>query len=27
MADVFDQYPMADAWDEMFERPGQPRPA
>src|SRR5258706_12686418 len=27
MADVFDQYSMADAWDEMFERPGQPRPA
>jgi uncharacterized circularly permuted ATP-grasp superfamily protein len=27
MADVFDQYAMADAWDEMFERPGQPRPA
>jgi uncharacterized circularly permuted ATP-grasp superfamily protein len=27
MADVFDQYSMADAWDEMFERPGAPRPA
>ena len=27
MADVFDQYAMADAWDEMFDRPGQPRPA
>ena len=27
MADVFDQYAMASAWDEMFERPGQPRPA
>ncbi len=27
MADVFDQYSMADAWDEMFERPGVPRPA
>jgi uncharacterized circularly permuted ATP-grasp superfamily protein len=27
MADVFDQYVMADAWDEMFERPGVPRPA
>ena len=27
MADVFDQYSMADAWDEMFERPGIPRPA
>ena len=27
MADVFDQYAMADAWDEMFERPGQPRTA
>src|SRR3954468_6835957 len=27
MADVFDQYAMADAWDEMFDHPGQPRPA
>jgi uncharacterized circularly permuted ATP-grasp superfamily protein len=27
MADVFDQYAMADAWDEMFTRPGEPRPA
>jgi uncharacterized circularly permuted ATP-grasp superfamily protein len=27
MADVFDQYAMADAWDEMFHHPGQPRPA
>jgi uncharacterized circularly permuted ATP-grasp superfamily protein len=27
MADVFDQYAMADAWDEMFDRPGVPRPA
>ncbi len=27
MADVFDQYSMANAWDEMFERPGEPRPA
>ncbi len=27
MADVFDQYGMADAWDEMFIRPGEPRPA
>src|SRR5689334_2966444 len=27
MADVFDQYPMAEAWDEMFVRPGEPRPA
>jgi uncharacterized circularly permuted ATP-grasp superfamily protein len=27
MADVFDQYSMADAWDEMFIRPGEPRPA
>ena len=27
MADVFDQYSMADAWDEMFDRPGEPRPA
>src|SRR5262245_64488313 len=25
MADVFDQYDMANAWDEMFERPGEPR--
>jgi uncharacterized circularly permuted ATP-grasp superfamily protein len=27
MADIFDSYPMAAAWDEMFERPGVPRPA
>src|SRR5262245_2043083 len=27
MADVFDQYSMADAWDEMFARPGEPRSA
>jgi uncharacterized circularly permuted ATP-grasp superfamily protein len=27
MADVFDQYSMAAAWDEMFERPGEPRAA
>jgi hypothetical protein len=27
MADVVDQYAMADAWDEMFIRPGEPRPA
>jgi uncharacterized circularly permuted ATP-grasp superfamily protein len=27
MADVFDQYAMADAWDEMFDGPGVPRPA
>jgi uncharacterized circularly permuted ATP-grasp superfamily protein len=27
MADVLDQYTLADAWDEMFERPGVPRPA
>ncbi len=27
MADVFDQYAVAGAWDEMFERPGQPRSA
>ena len=27
MADIFDQYAMADAWDEMFDRPGEPRPA
>src|SRR5437762_3378313 len=26
MADVFDQYAMAEAWDEMFARPGEPRP-
>ena len=26
MADVFDAYPMAEAWDEMFAAPGQPRP-
>src|ERR1700710_1412343 len=27
MADVFDDYVLAEAWDEMFERPGVPRPA
>jgi uncharacterized circularly permuted ATP-grasp superfamily protein len=27
MADVFDRYAMANAWDEMFVRPGQPRSA
>lgn len=27
MADIFDQYAMADAWDEMFDAPGKPRPA
>ena len=27
MADIFDSYVMAAAWDEMFERPGVPRPA
>ncbi len=27
MADVFDQYAMAAAWDEMFARPGEPRAA
>src|SRR5215470_11117961 len=27
MADIFDSYSMADAWDEMFSAPGQPRPA
>ena len=27
MADVFDEYVLADAWDEMFERPGVPLPA
>jgi uncharacterized circularly permuted ATP-grasp superfamily protein len=26
MADIFDSYALADAWDEMFERPGTPRP-
>lgn len=25
MADIFDGYQLAAAWDEMFERPGQPR--
>jgi uncharacterized circularly permuted ATP-grasp superfamily protein len=25
MADIFDEYSMSGAWDEMFERPGQPR--
>src|SRR5690348_7664789 len=27
MADIFDSYQMAAAWDEMFARPGVPRPA
>src|SRR5690349_12244051 len=27
MADIFDSYAMADAWDEMFTKPGQVRPA
>ncbi|GAA1038450.1 circularly permuted type 2 ATP-grasp protein [Virgisporangium ochraceum] len=27
MADIFDSYPMSAAWDEMFVRPGVPRPA
>src|SRR5262249_40255848 len=27
MADIFDSYQMAAAWDEMFERPGVPRTA
>src|SRR3954449_4842381 len=27
MADIFDAYPMSAAWDEMFARPGVPRPA
>src|SRR5262249_60290717 len=27
MADVFDQYAMAEAWDEMFVRPSEPRAA
>ena len=26
MADIFDSYRLADAWDEMFAQPGQPRP-
>ena len=26
MADIFDGYRLADAWDEMFAAPGQPRP-
>ena len=26
MADIFDSYELAAAWDEMFERPGVPRP-
>jgi uncharacterized circularly permuted ATP-grasp superfamily protein len=26
VADIFDSYQLAEAWDEMFERPGQPRP-
>ena len=26
MADIFDAYPMSAAWDEMFARPGVPRP-
>jgi uncharacterized circularly permuted ATP-grasp superfamily protein len=26
MADIFDSYALANAWDEMFERPGVPRP-
>jgi uncharacterized circularly permuted ATP-grasp superfamily protein len=25
VADIFDSYRLAEAWDEMFERPGQPR--
>jgi uncharacterized circularly permuted ATP-grasp superfamily protein len=27
VADIFDSYRLADAWDEMFEKPGRPRPA
>ena len=27
MADIFDAYALADAWDEMFERPGEVRTA
>src|ERR1700744_3577591 len=26
MADIFDGYRLAEAWDEMFEAPGKPRP-
>ena len=26
MADIFDGYRLADAWDEMFQAPGKPRP-
>src|SRR5437763_9953729 len=26
MADIFDSYRLAEAWDEMFAAPGQPRP-
>src|SRR6201996_1499968 len=26
MADIFDGYQLAQAWDEMFEAPGKPRP-
>jgi hypothetical protein len=25
MADIFDGYQLAEAWDEMFAAPGQPR--
>jgi uncharacterized circularly permuted ATP-grasp superfamily protein len=27
VADIFDSYQLADAWDEMFEQPGRSRPA
>ena len=27
VADIFDSYHLAQAWDEMFEKPGKPRPA
>jgi uncharacterized circularly permuted ATP-grasp superfamily protein len=27
VADIFDSYQLAAAWDEMFEQPGRPRPA
>src|SRR5580658_10668597 len=27
VADIFDSYQLAAAWDEMFEAPGRPRPA
>ena len=27
MADIFDSYRLAEAWDEMFAAPGKPRPS